>query len=139
MKYIIVNKESLEIKGSYEAPAKDDSSANRSWLAAEPVCKHLELPQNLEAELVEAVLVDGEITLQHSSAKEDAQIAQAWNTLRYKRDSLLQGTDKFMLSDFPISEGLRSLIETYRSDLRNLPSQVSDPREEVIWPVKPQV
>lgn len=125
--------------GSYEAEAKDDTSANRSWLLAEPVCKHLELPEGLEEELAEAVLVEGEIVLQHSEAKEDAQIANAWTVLRAKRDALLTDTDKYMLPDYPISQGNKTAVEQYRNALRDLPSQVTDPRDVVTWPTKPQV
>lgn len=139
MKWIIVNKESLQIMGSYEAEQKDDSSANRSWLLAEPVCKHLELPVGLEAELVEAVLQNDEIVLQHSNAKEDAQIASAWASLRSQRDQKLAETDKYMLPDYPISAGNKTAMETYRNALRDLPSQVTDPRDAVTWPTIPQV
>jgi hypothetical protein len=139
MKWIIVNKETLQIMGSYEAEVKDDSSAKRSWLLAEPVCKHVELPGGLEEELSEAALVDGEIVLQFSSAKEDAQIARAWSALRTQRDALLAETDKYMLTDYPISSGNKTAMETYRNALRDLPSQVTDPRDTVTWPTKPQL
>lgn len=125
--------------GSYEADAKDDTSAKRSWLMAEPVCKHLELPQDLDEALAEAYMDGDEIKLRHSEAKEDAQIASAWAVLRSKRDSLLAETDKYMLADYPISQGNKTAMESYRNTLRDLPSQVTDPRDEVSWPSKPQV
>lgn len=139
MKYVIVNKESLQIMGSYEADAKDDSSANRSWLLAEPVCKHLELPEELDLETCEAWMDGEEMKLRHSEAKEDAQIQKAWNTLRAVRDQKLLETDKYMLSDYPISAGNKTAMEVYRNALRDLPSQVSDPRDEVTWPTMPVV
>ena len=139
MKYIIVNKESLQIMGSYEAEVKDDSSANRSYLAAEPICKHIELPENLEEALAEAYMDGEELSLRHSEAKEDAQLANAWSSLRSQRDAKLAATDKYMTSDFPISSGNKTLIEAYREALRDLPSQVTDPRDEISWPAHPNV
>jgi hypothetical protein len=58
MKFVIINKQSLEIMGHYEADAKDDSSANRSWLLAEPVCAHLEMPEGLDLDCLKAVQVE---------------------------------------------------------------------------------
>lgn len=138
MKWIIVNKESLQIMGSYEAEQKDDSSANRSWLLAEPVCKHLELGA-LDEETCEAWMDGDEMKLRHSEAKEDVQIEKAWAALRAKRDQKLAETDKYMLSDYPISAGNKTAMEVYRNALRDLPSQVSDPRDEVTWPTMPTV
>ena len=138
MKWIIVNKESLQIMGSYEAEQKDDSSANRSWLLAEPVCKHLELGE-LDEETCEAWMDGEEMKLRHSEAKEDEQIAKAWALLRAVRDQKLLETDKYMLSDYPISSGNKTAMEVYRNALRDLPSQVTDPRDAVTWPVMPVV
>lgn len=138
MKWIIVNKESLQIMGSYEAEQKDDSSANRSWLQAEPICKHIELGE-LDEETCEAYMDGDEIKLRFSEAKEDMQIEKAWKELRNERDRKLTESDKYMLSDYPISAGNKTAMEVYRNALRDLPSQVSDPRDEVTWPTMPVV
>ena len=138
MKWMIVNKESLQIMGSYEAEQKDDSSANRSWLLAEPVCKHLELGE-LEEETCEAFMDGDELKLRHSEAKEDMQIEKAWDKLRAERDAKLNATDKYMLSDYPISAGNKTAMENYRNALRDLPSNTSDPRDEIEWPEMPNV
>lgn len=138
MKWMIVNKESLQIMGSYEAEQKDDSSANRSWLLAEPICKHLELGE-LDEETCEAYMDGEEMKLRHSEAKEDEQIEKAWMRLRADRDAKLNATDKYMLSDYPISAPNKTAMEVYRNALRDLPSNVSDPRDEVEWPEMPVV
>jgi hypothetical protein len=137
--FIIVKKETLEIMGSYEAEQKDDTSANRSWLQAEPMAAHLELTEGLDKDTCEAYMDGEQMKLRLSEAKVDAQLEMAWTVLRDKRDAKLTETDKFMLPDFPISEGNKALIEAYREALRDLPSQVSDPRDEVEWPTKPNV
>lgn len=41
--------------GSYDAEAKDDSSANRSYLQAEPLASHFELPAGLDEDCVDLV------------------------------------------------------------------------------------
>jgi hypothetical protein len=73
MKFVMINKESLEIKGQYEADQVDNTSAHRDYSLAEPICCHLEV-----GELVhfKAELVDDVITLVHDAAKEAAVIVQ---------------------------------------------------------------
>ena len=137
--FIIVDKQTLQIKGSYEALSKDDSSARRSHLMAEPICKHLELTEGLQKDTCEAYMDSGVMKLRTSQAKEDAAIAAAWQALRMERDKRLADTDRYMLSDFPISSGNKALIEAYREALRDLPSHVSNPRGSITWPVKPNV
>ena len=39
--------------------------------------------------------------------------------LRYTRDSYLYSTDKYVLSDFPITEEKRNVIKEYRQMLRD--------------------
>jgi hypothetical protein len=55
--FVIVKREDLSIQDSYDAEVKDDSSANRSWLVAEPVCMHLEMPEGLDKDCLSASLV----------------------------------------------------------------------------------
>lgn len=45
--------------GSYEAEQKDDSSKNRSWLAAEPMASHFELAEDIQEEEAQLILEDG--------------------------------------------------------------------------------
>lgn len=137
--FIIVEKQTLQIKGSYEALSKDDSSARRSHLLAEPLCKHLELTEGLHKETCEAYMDGQDMKLRLSEAKVDAQLENAWQALRNARDLKLTETDKYMVSDFPISSGNKTLMEAYREALRDLPSQVTDPRDSITWPVKPNV
>lgn len=43
--------------------------------------------------------------------------------IRRIRDIELRRTDKFMISDFPITESDKTIAETYRQELRDLPSK----------------
>lgn len=54
--------------GQYQAEQKDDTSANRSYLAAEPMAKHIELPEGLDADCVIVQEVEGEFVLVEDEA-----------------------------------------------------------------------
>ena len=55
---------------------------------------------------------------------------------RQQRNGLLEMSDQYMISDFPISESVKDQWRTYRQNLRDVPNQVGFPNE-VIWPIKP--
>lgn len=136
--FIIVNKESLEIMGSYQAMTKEDSTATRSWLEAEPMCKHIEMPNGLQAKYLMAEMQEDKIVLAHSSEKETADLEQAWDMLRSERNRRLTESDFSMLEDIPFNQQTKQLWANYRQALRELPEEVADPRQEVQWPAKPE-
>lgn len=137
--WMIVRKADLEIMGSYMAEEKDDTSNNRSHLLAEPHCMHMELPEGVEAKYAKCEMVEDVATLMHSEAKELAEIESAWQMVRAKRDMKLTETDKYVLPDYPISAENLQAMKDYRNDLRDLPSQIADPRMEPQWPEMPEV
>lgn len=51
---------------------------------------------------------------------------------RAERDSLLVETDKYMLSDFPITDEKREQYKAYRQYLRDLPEQAGFPNVDVL-------
>lgn len=51
---------------------------------------------------------------------------------RAERDALLEKTDKFVLSDYPITEEKLAQYKAYRQYLRDLPEQESFPNVEVL-------
>ena len=61
--------------------------------------------------------------------------------LRTERDARLAATDKYLLSDYPISTEELGNIRTYRQALRDLPDQPGAPwdggGELTPWPIKP--
>lgn len=137
--WMIVRKEDLAILGSYMAEEKDETSNNRSHLLAQPHCMHMELPEGVEAKYAKCEMVEGEATILHSEEKELAEVEQAWSMLRAQRDQKLAETDKYVLTDYPISAENLQAIKDYRNDLRDLPSSVVDPRQAVQWPEMPEV
>jgi len=65
----------------------------------------------------------------------DGAFDRAIARLRERRNNLLKATDFYALSDVTMSEDM----ETYRQDLRNLPSGLTtvEDVENVTWPTKP--
>ena len=55
-----------------------------------------------------------------------------WKELRAQRNALLQATDHYALADNTLSESMKK----YRQDLRDLPSNTSDPSNPT-FPTKP--
>ena len=67
---------------------------------------------------------------------------QLFAAMRASRDARLAATDKYLLVDYPISEGDLALVKAYRAALRDLPDQPGAPWDgggtETPWPVKPE-
>ncbi len=57
--------------------------------------------------------------------------------IRSKRDKLLRDTDKYLISDYPISPEDLEAVKAYRQALRDIPEQSGFPKN-VQWPVEPQ-
>lgn len=58
--------------------------------------------------------------------------------IRKKRDELLYATDKYTISDYPITEEDRKVILQYRQKLRDIPQQENFPYN-VEFPDKPKI
>ncbi len=67
---------------------------------------------------------------------EEERLAKLSSELRSKRNIRLDECDKYMVSDFPLSEEQRQAWVIYRQVLRDLPNQEGFPTE-VVWPEKP--
>jgi hypothetical protein len=59
----------------------------------------------------------------------------ALSEIRKTRDILLFGSDKYVLTDFPISETKKNEWKVYRQALRDFPSVVD--LNNVVWPTPP--
>lgn len=55
----------------------------------------------------------------------DAEFQNSWDRVRQDRDTWVILTDKYMISDYPISSTNKTSIETYRQSLRDLPATYS--------------
>ena len=67
-------------------------------------------------------------------AAKNAEFETLATEARGKRDKLLTKSDKYALSDYPITEDQRDLVATYRQALRDVPEQEGFPYE-IVWPV----
>ena len=78
---------------------------------------------------------DGVVVLIPDEASEQDQIKKAWADLRPNRNRRLQSTDWTQVADAPVDS---SAWASYRQDLRDLPSNTTDPRNP-LWPTPPEV
>jgi hypothetical protein len=82
--------------GSYEG-AKDDTSAKRSHLLAEPQAAHFKLPEGMDEDCVEPVEVDGVVSLQENAdkvlAKRQSKAQSNLDAIRALRQPLLDEAD----------------------------------------------
>lgn len=135
--FLIINKQTLDVVGSYVSASKKDTSADNSWMMVEPFCSHVELPNDVDLKYAKGVLVQGQVEVIHSDEKEEADIEAAWENLRQERNRKLSECDWTQLADAPISAGKKTEWQTYREELRDFPQQVGDPRQPQNWPTKP--
>ena len=82
-------------------------------------------------------LTDAEETARDAEEKvfSDGYSARKMTQIRRKRNLLLAETDWWASSD--VSDSFTDARKKYRTDLRNLPSTISDPTATVTWPTKP--
>jgi hypothetical protein len=102
--------------GSYEGP-KDDTSANRSYLQAEPLASHFELPEGMDEDCVE--VVDGALVENADKilAKRQAKAQANLDAIRALRQPLLVDADHSINSADDNGEDLTDL-KAYRKALR---------------------
>src|SRR5258708_15638543 len=60
----------------------------------------------------------------------------AFREIRWRRNTLMMGSDFLMLPDAPIDDATRAKWVAYRAILRDLPKTITDPRK-VVWPASP--
>jgi len=66
------------------------------------------------------------------SAKDERLLADKWANVRSERNRKLAETDYLALSDNTLADNMK----TYRSKLRSVPQDNSDP-DDITWPTKP--
>lgn len=67
---------------------------------------------------------------------EAEKLAEAEESVRVKRDSLISQTDYLLTPDYPISAEDLELVKAYRQALRDVPQQEGFPFD-VVWPELP--
>lgn len=80
-----------------------------------------------------------QITLDQSlvdAAAAELLTENAWSDLRTKRDQLLASTDWEIVKHKELGTNIPTALKTYRQELRDLPTNTSDPANPS-WPVKP--
>lgn len=60
----------------------------------------------------------------NEAADRDAH-ENSWARIRLERDQALKATDKYLISDYPITSEDKTSMQTYRTSLRNIPDTYS--------------
>jgi hypothetical protein len=58
--------------------------------------------------------------------------------IRIERDRMLKATDKYMISDWPISANEKNDWVTYRQALRDITNLTDFSKENDFWPIPPK-
>jgi hypothetical protein len=125
MKIIIVDKISLEIKGSYECEQLLTEYHTQVCYCAgalcEPQCQHLALPEGLLEDEAKAELQSEEIVLVQDQAKVQVKLNRKLDELRSARAPKLAEVD-LMVNDLALDESAHTLVEikAYRLALKNV-------------------
>lgn len=89
----------------------------------------------------DVVQVNGKL-YKAGSEPTDWETTLRYITLRGARDARLTATDKYTLSDYPISADNLALVKAYRAALRALPEQTGAPWDgggkSTPWPTAPE-
>jgi hypothetical protein len=84
----------------------------------------------------ETHVVNGEIVDGYADQREQDAIDQAWIYFRQYRNILLSECDWTQAADSPLTDAKKAEWATYRQQLRDLPSNTTDPRNPT-WPTPP--
>lgn len=125
MKIIIVEKQSLEIKASYEAPQLFNEYHEQVCYCAgslcEPTCKHLTLPEGLLEDEAKAELQEDVIVLVQDASKVQAKLNGKLDELRAARAPKLVEVD-VLVNDLALEDTAYTLsqIKTLRTALKDV-------------------
>lgn len=99
-------------------------------------CIHIIIPENVDRDTVGCVFLDEEFILINDPVKIQNKLDNAWVQLREKRNRLLLECDYTQLADVPLSSEKKIEWQNYRTLLRDIPENTTDPAQ-YIWPPKP--
>ena len=99
---------------------------------------NFDLPSDFLRSLNKYVYDNGVIRLatDQENADRDFPDQDYWNTIRSERNQLLSECDWTQSPDSPLTDEKKAEWQNYRTALRELPSNTTDPRNPT-WPTKP--
>ena len=92
----------------------------------------VDVPENIEDYVVSA----GALVLKPQSEIDAAKAETDWRILRGERNALLAATDWTQAVDAPLTDAKKAEWAAYRSALRSMPDNTTDPANPT-WPSKP--
>ena len=87
------------------------------------------------AEALGVVIEEYELDAPKTASLTDEEVAES---MRLKRDKLLDASDYYVMPDYPATEEGFALVVEYRQALRDITEQDGFPNE-IIWPKLPKV
>lgn len=133
MNYAIVKSTTLEVLNVYWSPTGQPEPVR---VNAKDSTVNVVVGNDLDYHCIKAVSSNGQLSIVHDDAKLAAKRARQFSDLRQKRNDLLTACDWTQSNDSPLSEDSKNAWKQYRTDLRNLTSVTSDPKNPT-WPVPP--
>lgn len=112
--------------------APDDATKNATTINSSRA-EWIEVPAGVLPSDCKVVNTAGVFSLVEDTALKSGPL---WAELRRERDQKLNDSDWTQMSDSPLSAGDKTSWATYRQDLRDLPTNTSDP-DNVTWPTEP--
>ena len=92
----------------------------------------VDVPENIEDYVVSA----GALVLKPQSEIDAVKAETDWRILRGERNALLAATDWTQAVDAPLTDAKKAEWASYRSALRSMPDNTTDPANPT-WPSKP--
>ena len=92
----------------------------------------VDVPENIEDYVVSA----GALVLKPQSEIDAVKAETDWRILRGERNALLAATDWTQAVDAPLTDAKKAEWAAYRSALRSMPDNTTDPANPT-WPSKP--
>lgn len=121
-KYTKYDADTGEVEYIFEAKS-GDVALNQPCIAGEYPAK-------------EYTIVDGSPVRRQQADIDQVDIDFAWIELRNRRNGYLTDSDWTQTVDAPLTDAQRQSWQEYRSALRSLPQNTTDPRNPT-WPTKP--
>lgn len=135
MKILVINKQSLEVLGSYQDVQPSQAKFGGAWGRPEETI-HLGCPSDIDPAYAAIEDDNGTLSVIVDDDKHAVWEELQWSNVRRMRDVKLADCDWTQLVDSPLNSQDKASWAAYRQELRDLPENTEDPTAPV-WPEKP--
>lgn len=96
-----------------------------------------EYPIMIGASYVNGKFIPSEENLIQLQAEEERLIEELWGSLRNERNEKLKESDIIMFRHLENGEEVPQGLKDYRQSLRDLPQNISNIKDPIVWPTYP--